>query len=71
MGRTKKARRARGGRHGAVSQSASAKFEESSQSTSESIFVKVGELSQSVNLAAAPVAVAGLVRQTTLQLPNS
>jgi hypothetical protein len=41
--RTKKARRAREGRHRAVGQSASAKFEEPSLPTSESTFVKVGE----------------------------
>jgi hypothetical protein len=40
--RTKSARWAREGRRGAVSQSVSAKFEESSRPTGESIFVKVG-----------------------------
>ena len=69
--RTKRARWAREGRHGAVSQSVSAKFEESSRPTSESIFVKVGESSQFVSLAAATVAVADLVHQTPPQVPNS
>jgi hypothetical protein len=68
---TKRARWAREGRRGAVSQSVSAKFEESSRPTSESIFVKVGESSQFVRLAAAPVAVADLVHQNPPHVPNS